>query len=123
LIGFSTLWLFVSRLQPKSCTLTLTYIPLQLALLNYVIDAYLFVAASALASTTVLRSLAGAVFPVCIFSDRHGVIALTQGIALYVEDVRYSWSSVGGISYRVRCARHDANTVCAQKVREKCTVS
>ncbi|EMD35874.1 hypothetical protein CERSUDRAFT_52884 [Gelatoporia subvermispora B] len=34
-----------------------------LALFNYIIDAYLFVAASALASTTVVRSLFGAGFP------------------------------------------------------------
>ncbi|KII83705.1 hypothetical protein PLICRDRAFT_58175 [Plicaturopsis crispa FD-325 SS-3] len=43
-MGFSISWIF-------------------LALLNYIVDAYLFVAASALASNTVLRSLAGAAFP------------------------------------------------------------
>ncbi|KAH8108013.1 MFS general substrate transporter [Cristinia sonorae] len=43
-IGFSTVWIFLS-------------------LFNYIIDAYLFVAASALASSTVVRSLAGAGFP------------------------------------------------------------
>jgi len=36
----------------------------KLAMFNYVIDAYLFVAASALAANTVIRSLFGAVFPV-----------------------------------------------------------
>jgi hypothetical protein len=36
---------------------------MQLALFNYVIDAYLAVAASALAASTVVRSLAGAAFP------------------------------------------------------------
>ena len=35
----------------------------QLALFNYMIDAYLFVAASALASNTVFRSVFGAAFP------------------------------------------------------------
>lgn len=43
-IGFSTIWIF-------------------LALFNYIIDAYLFVAASALAANTVVRSLFGAGFP------------------------------------------------------------
>ncbi|TCD68281.1 hypothetical protein EIP91_011247 [Steccherinum ochraceum] len=43
-IGFSITWIFLS-------------------LFNYIIDAYLFVAASALASSTVVRSLAGAGFP------------------------------------------------------------
>ena len=36
---------------------------LKLALFNYMIDAYLFVAASALASNTVVRSAFGAAFP------------------------------------------------------------
>ncbi|KAL1707414.1 major facilitator superfamily domain-containing protein [Schizophyllum commune] len=44
LMGFSICWLFMS-------------------LFNYIIDAYLFVAASALAANTVVRSLFGAVFP------------------------------------------------------------
>lgn len=43
-LGFSTIWIF-------------------LALFNYIIDAYLFVAASALAANTVVRSLFGAGFP------------------------------------------------------------
>jgi hypothetical protein len=37
--------------------------PAQLALFNYIIDTYTFIAASALASNTVFRSLAGAAFP------------------------------------------------------------
>ncbi|TRM66439.1 major facilitator superfamily domain-containing protein [Schizophyllum amplum] len=44
LMGFSICWLFMS-------------------LFNYIIDAYLFVAASALAGNTVVRSIFGAVFP------------------------------------------------------------
>ncbi|CAL1695318.1 unnamed protein product [Somion occarium] len=43
-MGFSVVWIF-------------------LGLFNYLIDAYLFIAASALASTTVIRSLFGAGFP------------------------------------------------------------
>lgn len=44
LMGFSVVWIF-------------------LGLFNYIVDAYLFVAASALASNTVVRSLFGAGFP------------------------------------------------------------
>lgn len=44
LLGFSVVWIF-------------------LALFNYIIDAYLFVAASALAANTVIRSAFGAGFP------------------------------------------------------------
>ena len=43
-LGFATIWIF-------------------LALFNYIIDAYLFVAASALAANTVVRSVFGASFP------------------------------------------------------------
>lgn len=43
-MGFSVVWIF-------------------LGLFNYIVDAYLFVAASALASNTVIRSLFGAGFP------------------------------------------------------------
>lgn len=39
-------------------------ITLKLGLFNYIIDVYLFAAASALAATTVVRSLFGAIFPV-----------------------------------------------------------
>lgn len=42
-----------------------------LALFNYIIDAYLFVAASALSANTVLRSAAGAAFPVSVLSLGH----------------------------------------------------
>lgn len=38
----------------------------QLGLFNYLIDVYLYVAASALAGSTVIRSLCGAGFPVYI---------------------------------------------------------
>lgn len=44
-------------------TLTSTCPSVQLALFNYIIDAYLMVAASALASSTVVRSAFGAGFP------------------------------------------------------------
>lgn len=43
-MGFTIIWIF-------------------LGLFNYLVDAYLFIAASALAATTVVRSLVGAGFP------------------------------------------------------------
>lgn len=39
---------------------------MQLGLVNYIVDAYLPVAASALAGNTVVRSLFGAAFPVSV---------------------------------------------------------
>ncbi|CCM05248.1 uncharacterized protein FIBRA_07458 [Fibroporia radiculosa] len=50
MMGFSVIWIF-------------------LALFNYIVDVYLFVAASALAANTVIRSIAAAGFPVSIFSS------------------------------------------------------
>src|SRR6267154_3743080 len=41
----------------------------QLSLINYTVDAYLFAAASALAASTVSRSIFGAVFPVRAYSS------------------------------------------------------
>ncbi len=38
----------------------------QLSLINYTVDAYLFAAASALAASTVSRSIFGATFPVSV---------------------------------------------------------
>ena len=46
LLGFSILLIFLSSL-------------------NYIVDMYLMVAASALAANTVVRSIFGAAFPVC----------------------------------------------------------
>jgi hypothetical protein len=39
----------------------------QLSLINYTVDAYLFAAASALAASTVTRSIFGAAFPVRVY--------------------------------------------------------
>ena len=41
---------------------------LQLSLFNYIIDAYLSAAASAIAANIICRSVAGAVFPVCFWN-------------------------------------------------------
>lgn len=63
-MGFSICWIFVRAYSILDCDLYLNVsYSLQLALINYIIDAYLFVAASALAANTVCRSLAGAAFP------------------------------------------------------------
>ncbi|OCH83826.1 hypothetical protein OBBRIDRAFT_815695 [Obba rivulosa] len=55
----------VSFWAPMSSGLALGFscICLFLALVNYIIDVYLFVAASALAANTVIRSFSGAIFP------------------------------------------------------------
>jgi hypothetical protein len=50
----------------------------QLSLINYTVDAYLFAAASALAASTVSRSIFGAVFPVCPYSICFGIVILTR---------------------------------------------
>ncbi|KAF5385309.1 hypothetical protein D9615_001416 [Tricholomella constricta] len=51
LMGFAISWIFIFQLLH------------QLGLFNYIVDAYITVAASALASNTVIRSLCGAAFP------------------------------------------------------------
>lgn len=60
-MGAGVTFIFV-RIYSRWIFQTLTFL-CQLALLNYLIDAYLFVAASALASNTVFRSAFGAAFP------------------------------------------------------------
>ena len=63
LMGCSVVWIFVSF----RCTVVFSndsHSTSQLALFNYMIDAYLYVAASALAANTVVRSASGAAFPV-----------------------------------------------------------
>lgn len=62
LLGWSICLIFVCRYN-LCAGLRLTTV-LKLALINYIIDAYLAVAASALAIVTVVRSLFGAGFPV-----------------------------------------------------------
>ncbi|KAJ2924999.1 hypothetical protein H1R20_g12101, partial [Candolleomyces eurysporus] len=57
-LGVSVFFIFVRPSLPSSSS----YDP-SLSLINYIVDAYLFVAASALAANTFVRSIAGAVFP------------------------------------------------------------
>lgn len=60
--GYSYVLKYLSR-----CGLcaALTIMALQLSLFNYIIDAYLSVAASAIAASIIFRSISGAAFPVC----------------------------------------------------------
>jgi hypothetical protein len=67
LLGWSACLIFV-RYYILDIAHRLT-IPSKLSLSNYIIDAYLSVAASALASNTVVRSLFGTVFPVSEYND------------------------------------------------------
>jgi hypothetical protein len=62
-IGIALIFLFVWLFPSRSAVLVVNGL-LQLSLSNYMIDAYLVVAASVLASTTVVRSMFGAGFPV-----------------------------------------------------------
>ena len=58
---------FILICQPCSffsLNITKTEAPKQLSLINYMVDVYVVVAASALASNTIARSLFGVVFPV-----------------------------------------------------------
>lgn len=64
LMGLAVVFIFVSGVVTTLCKIArLIRVSSQLALFNYIIDAYLFVAASALAANTVVRSAAGAGFP------------------------------------------------------------
>jgi hypothetical protein len=66
LLGFSVALIFVRGL--RFSRRPVTNLPHKLSLFNYIIGMYLFVAASALAGVTLVRSLFGAVFPVCLAS-------------------------------------------------------
>ena len=65
----------------------LSIVMLFLSLFNYIIDAYLPVAASALAASTVVRSAFGAAFPVRIGSMSTAYIANTP-LVVWSPDVR-----------------------------------
>lgn len=62
-LGAGTILIFVSHTTSPSEMHANPYILHQLPFFNYIIDSYLFAAASALAANTVVRSLFGAVFP------------------------------------------------------------
>lgn len=84
----------------------------QLSLINYTVDVYLFAAASALAASTVSRSIFGAVFPVRPYST-HSLIVLTSFVALRTTDVRLFESPVGINPSRVCCCCHDSYPYCS----------
>ena len=63
-MGFGILLIFVGILTLIVMSLTDSCRRSQLSLINYTVDVYLFAAASALAASTVSRSIFGAVFPV-----------------------------------------------------------
>jgi hypothetical protein len=59
----------------------------QLSLINYTVDAYLFAAASALAASTVSRSVFGAVFPVRPYYSFPGSVIFILFAALRTTNV------------------------------------
>lgn len=80
-------------LQLRRLVIDKGFVP-QLALSNYMVDAYLVVAASVLASSTVIRSLFGAGFPV------------SRAFALY-ERVTDAVSPFSACSFlAIRCIQH-----------------
>lgn len=74
-MGFSIFLIFVST--SSHLPFLPTDVAVQLSLINYTVDAYLFAAASALAASTVSRSIFGAVFPVCISHTFPGLYSST----------------------------------------------
>jgi hypothetical protein len=65
-------------------------------LFNYIVDAYLFVAASALAATTVVRSIFAAVFPVRVASVKSMISNVNCEVSVvYDSDVCETWTAVG----------------------------
>ncbi len=84
----------------------------QLSLINYTVDAYLFAAASALAASTVSRSIFGAVFPVRLYPTLSRSAVFNPYAALCTTNVRLFKSSVGINSSRVCCRHHDSYPYC-----------
>lgn len=63
LLGLSICWIYVSVSLHRLALGTLLTFALQISLFNYIIDTYLLFAASALAASTIVRSIFGAAFP------------------------------------------------------------
>lgn len=116
---FGTSFLFMHMhmaRQDESCTI-LEYLPL----FNYVVDTYLFVAASALATLAVVRSLFGAAFPVS--TDTHTLFLTTYNTFIHVNpalrhpDVREVEPTMGIYSSRFPCNGNDSYTFSPYSVR------
>lgn len=88
----------------------------QLGLMNYIIDVYLFVSASALAATVVARSAFGAAFPVSVLLGP-GTIVLTTISVICVSDVRKTRTGMGVFSRRLYRPCVDSCTVRFVQVR------
>jgi hypothetical protein len=69
----------------------------QLSLINYTVDAYLFAAASALAASTVSRSIFGAAFPVRPYSTPFSATSYPSPLQLFArqmfESLNPRWAS------------------------------
>lgn len=77
-VGFSISWIFVGHTYLKFLVIVLKWKVLQLSLFNYIIDAYLSFAASAIAGSIVCRSFAGAAFPVSSVVSSYQIIFWLQ---------------------------------------------
>lgn len=85
-------------------------------MINYTIDVYLFVSASALAATVVVRSAFGAGFPVSVVLGP-GAAVLTTIQVILISDVRETRSRMGVLSRRLYRACDDSRTIHFVKVR------
>lgn len=85
-------------------------------MINYIIDVYLFVSASALAANTVVRSTFGAGFPVRVVLGP-GTSMLTTIQVIFISDVRKTRTTMGVLSRRLYRTCDDSRTIYFVKVR------
>ncbi|KAG8219714.1 major facilitator superfamily domain-containing protein [Butyriboletus roseoflavus] len=92
-LGFSICWIFVGFSYP--CPLSPFDVTTQLALINYIIDVYLFVSASALAATVVVRSAFGTGFPMYTKLGPEWASSLVGFVALVLTPAPFILSKYG----------------------------
>ena len=115
LMGIAIFYIFVCLFKTFPCLSHHTSSS-QLSLFNYIIDAYLVVAASALASSTVIRSLSGAVFPVRSLL-RFRFSNFNIGFpAIRYTNVRSTHSTVGIIIAGLYRPHYDPYSFCSHTV-------
>lgn len=85
-------------------------------MINYIIDVYLVVSASALAATVVARSAFGAGFPVGVVLGPVGAV-LTRIQVIFISDVRKTRTTVGILSRWLYRTCDGPRTIYLDKVR------
>lgn len=90
----------------------------QLGLLTYIIDVYLFVSASALAATVVVRSIFGGGFPVgVIILPSLCATMLTTSQVIWISNVRKTRTTMGVLSRRLYRPCINTRTIYLDKIR------